>query len=200
MAHPLSLAHISVSEMDNNCYLLHANNEGLLIDAADNAQEILELAHNAGVTITKVLTTHRHWDHSRALADVIKATGATHYAPHLDAPALPVPADVELHYGDTIEFAGHDLPIVILRGHTPGGAALIAPIAGTTSIFSGDSLFPGGLGKTSSESDFERLFHDVTKYIFDVYPDDSIVYPGHGKSTTLGEQRPQLDSWWERRW
>lgn len=197
---PLSLHHISVSEMDNNCYLLAAGGEGLLIDAADDAPALLDLAARAGVTITKVLTTHRHWDHTRALAEVLAATSATHYAPFLDSPALPAPVDIELHHGDSINFAGHELPVLILRGHTPGGAALVAPIDGVDNLFVGDSLFPGGVGKTTSESDFVRLYKDLTERVFDEFSDDTVVWPGHGPATTLGKQRPQLGQWWDRRW
>lgn len=186
--------------MDNNCYLLCSEGQGLLIDAASHAPELLAMADDAGVKITAVLTTHRHYDHTRALKEVLEATGAKHYAPFLDAPAIPAPADVELNDGDTIEFAGHTLPVTILRGHTPGGACVAAEIDGTVNLFVGDSLFPGGLGKTQSEGDFVRLFNDVKEKIFDVYPDEAIVWPGHGKPTTLGDERPQLDDWWDRRW
>ena len=200
MTTELSLSQISVSEMDNNCYLLCAGDEGLLIDAADDASAILNMAEQAGVSITAVLTTHRHWDHVRALEEILRQTGATHYGSHLDAPAIPAPLDVELNNGDVIEFAGKELPVAILRGHTPGGAALAAEIDGTMNLFVGDSLFPGGVGKTTSEGDFVRLFKDLNERIFDVYGDDSIVRPGHGKATTLGDERPHLDEWWERRW
>ncbi|MCK2201539.1 MBL fold metallo-hydrolase [Corynebacterium callunae] len=200
MTNELVLHKISVSQMDNNCYLLAANGNGLLIDAADNAPALLKMAQDAGVKITKVLTTHRHSDHVRALEDILDATGATHYAPFLEVPALPATVDVELHHGDVIEFEGFKLPIIILRGHTPGGATLVAEIDGKTNLFVGDSLFPGGLGKTSSEGDFVRLFNDVKQRLFETYPDDSIIWPGHGKETTLGQERPELEAWWERRW
>ena len=87
-----------------------------------------------------------------------------------------------------------------MRGHTPGGAALVTNIDGVINLFVGDSLFPGGLGKTTSEGDFVRLYKDVTARIFDEFPYNTIVRPGHGKSTTLGEERPKLEDWWERRW
>ncbi|GAB3940298.1 MBL fold metallo-hydrolase [Corynebacterium tapiri] len=196
----LQLKHISVSSMDNNCYLLHDEHEGLLIDAADNPDDLLALAEQAGVTITAVLTTHRHNDHVRALPEVLKRTGATHYASFLDAPALPAPVDVELDQGDHIDFAGHELPVFILRGHTPGGVGVAARIDGVPNLFVGDSIFPGGLGKTHSEGDFVRLFKDAKERVFDVYRDESIIYPGHGDSTTIGQERPHLDEWWERRW
>lgn len=197
---PLRLEQISVGDMDNNCYLIHDGSQGLLVDAATDAHGILQMAQSAGVKVTGVLTTHRHFDHVRALVEVLGATDATHYAPFLDAPALPATVDVALNEGDTIEFGDHQFPVHILRGHTPGGAAIAAEIDGVTNLFVGDSLFPGGLGKTSSEGEFERLFHDVTERIFDQYPDDAIVRPGHGKPTTLGEERPKLGEWWERRW
>lgn len=200
MTHDLTLRHISVSDMDNNCYLLCSEGQGLLIDAADDAPAILDLARDAGVNITVVVTTHRHADHHRALQEVLEATGATHVVPYLDAPAIPAPADRELHDGDTIEFAGRKLPVAILRGHTPGGACVVADIDGTPNLFVGDSLFPGGLGKTSSEGEFVRLFTDVKEKLFDRFPDETVVWPGHGKETTLGAERPQLEEWWDRRW
>lgn len=186
--------------MDNNCYLLCAGGEGLLIDASDDAPRLLQLAEDAGVRITGVLTTHRHHDHVRALREVLDATHATHWASFLDAPALPVAPDVELHHGDTLDWNGFSFPVMILRGHTPGGLAIAAEIDGETHLFVGDSLFPGGLGKTTSESDFVRLFEDVKERIFEKYPDEAIVHPGHGDSTTLGAERPHLAEWWERRW
>lgn len=186
--------------MDNNCYLLCAGSEGLLIDASDDAPALRRLADDAGVTITGVLTTHRHRDHVRALEEILKDTGATHWASFLDAPALPVAPDVELHHGDTLDWNGFSFPVMILRGHTPGGVAIAAEIDGTTHLFVGDSLFPGGIGKTTSESDFNRLFTDVKERLFEQYPDDAIVHPGHGEGTTLGAERPHLDEWWERRW
>lgn len=200
MTNRLELHQISVSEMNNNCFLLVAGDEALLIDAADDAPAILALAEQAGARITAVLTTHRHPDHHRALVEVLEKTGAIHYASFLDSPALPAKVDVELNQGDVIDFAGHELPVAVLRGHTPGGVALTAEIDGRTHLFVGDSLFPGGLGKTTSESDFVRLFKDVRERLFDVHGDDAIVHPGHGDDTTLGAERPHLDDWWERRW
>lgn len=200
MENALTLHQISVSGMDNNCYLLACKGQGLLIDAADNAPALLSMADEAGVTITDVLTTHRHHDHVRALPDVLEETGATHWAPYLESPALPAPVDRELKDGDYIEFAGLRLQVAILRGHTPGGACTAATIDGTTHLFVGDSLFPGGLGKTSSEGDFVRLFNDVKENIFDRFDDDTVIHPGHGASTTVGAERPHLDEWWERRW
>ncbi|EPD70437.1 hypothetical protein HMPREF1219_00466 [Corynebacterium pyruviciproducens ATCC BAA-1742] len=196
----LRLHHISVSSMDNNCYLLAEGDKALLVDAAADAPSLLSLAASAGCTITAVLTTHRHHDHVGALGEILDATGATHYASALDAPALPRPVDHELGHGDTLDFEGHHLPVSILRGHTPGGAAIAASIDGVTHLFVGDSLFPGGVGKTTNPKDFQQLLTDVTERLFEVYPDDAIVHPGHGKPTTLGAERPHLAEWRERGW
>ncbi|MEJ5928263.1 MBL fold metallo-hydrolase [Corynebacterium sp. H128] len=196
----LILDTVSVSDMDNNCYLLVAGNEALLIDAADNAPALLALAEKHKARITHVVTTHRHSDHVRALPEVLAATDATHIASFLDSPALPAPADIELNHGDTFEFAGHTFSAIILRGHTPGGLAFAATIDGQTHLFVGDSLFPGGLGKTNNENEFCRLFKDVTERLFEVFPDTAIVHPGHGKPTTLGAERPSLLQWQERGW
>lgn len=200
MTNDLTLHHISVSDMDNNCYLLSSGGKGLLIDAADDAASLLQLAADQQVTITDVLTTHRHHDHVRALPQVLEATGATHWAPFLDAPAIPAEVDRPLNDGDTLDFASHHLPVSILRGHTPGGVCVEAWIDGVPNLFVGDSLFPGGLGKTASEGDFVRLFNDVKEKIFDRCSDDAVVWPGHGKPTTVGAERPHLEQWWARRW
>src|SRR5699024_1291343 len=200
MTNEITLHHISVSEMDNNCYLLAAGNEGLLIDAADDAPAILDMAEQAGVKITKVLTTHRHWDHVRALPEILQATSATHYAAFLESPALPAAVDVELQHDDTIELRGQKHEVIILRRHTPGGAALAVNLAAIPQLFAGDSLCPGGVGQTHSEGDLVRLYKDVTARLFDIYPGESGVWPGHGNCTTLGDERPQLGSWWDRRW
>lgn len=195
-----TLHQISVSEMDNNVYLLAADGTGLLIDAADDADAIMQLAERARVDITDVVTTHRHEDHTRALSEILSRTGARHWASFLDAPALPARVDVEVREGEAVEFAGHRLDTMILRGHTPGGLAVVAEVDGTPNAFVGDSLFPGGLGKTIGEGEFVRLFNDVKKRLFDVYPDETVVRPGHGAPTTLGDERGSLDEWWQRRW
>ncbi|MCT1585529.1 MBL fold metallo-hydrolase [Corynebacterium sanguinis] len=200
MSTTFTLHQISVSDMDNNVYLIASEGKGLLIDAAADAPAIFRLAEEAGVEITDVLTTHRHEDHTRALPEVLERTGARHWASFLDAPALPAPVDVELGDDDAIEFVGQRLNTMILRGHTPGGAAVVVDIDGTPNAFVGDSLFPGGLGKTAGEGEFVRLFKEVTTKLFDVYPDATIVRPGHGEPTTLGKERASLDEWWRRRW
>lgn len=93
------------------------------------------------------------------------------------------------------------LEVIHLRGHTPGSIALLyRDPNGHPHLFTGDSLFPGGVGKTGSPSDFTSLLDDVETRIFGELPDETWFYPGHGDDSTLGEQRGQLAEWRERGW
>jgi glyoxylase-like metal-dependent hydrolase (beta-lactamase superfamily II) len=196
----------SVSEMNNNCYLLTSRARGaqLLIDAADDPTRLLELVHEGAPDgrLDVVVTTHQHWDHHRALRDVIAATGADSAAGADDAAELPVIPDRRLAQGDTVEFGDITLSVIHLRGHTPGSVALVYnDPSGTPHIFTGDSLFPGGVGNTQGDAArFSDLIDDVQHRVFDVLPDDTWVYPGHGGDTTLGAERSQIPEWRQRGW
>ena len=203
----LTIRKASVSSMDNNAYLLTCRATGaqLLVDAADDAPRLLALVEEGGGGLDVVVTSHQHWDHVRALADVVAATEARAAAGAEDADALPDPVDDRLVNGDTVRFGEVTLDVVALRGHTPGSVALAYRDAedpdGFTHLFTGDSLFPGGLGNTKNPGQsFDSLFRDVTERVFDVYDDDTWVYPGHGKDTTLGAERPHLSEWEARGW
>ena len=204
----------SVSEMDNNVYLITSKTSGVqvLIDAAADAPAIGELIESAredtpcARRLTTVITTHRHWDHIRAWAVVVEQTGAGTAAGVDDAEAITEETGVAqkglLQHGDTAIFDGISLRVVGLRGHTPGSVALVyEPEDGAPICFSGDSLFPGGVGNTQQDPDrFASLWTDVKERLFDAYPDDTVVHPGHGASTTLGQERPHLQEWRERGW
>ncbi|HLS73023.1 MAG TPA: MBL fold metallo-hydrolase [Actinomycetaceae bacterium] len=202
----LTLRTLSVSEMDNIVYLLDAGDQ-LLIDAADDAEAILALA--APDRLRTVVTTHRHWDHHRALPEVVAATGARTAAGEEDSDDLPVTVDRRLRHGDrvAVDDAGAVvLEVIGLRGHTPGSVALAytedatGPQPGRVHLFVGDSLFPGGVGKTAGPAEFTSLLDDVEQRLFAVYPDDTVVWPGHGLPTTLGAERPHLPDWRRRGW
>ncbi|NLW99051.1 MAG: MBL fold metallo-hydrolase [Actinomycetales bacterium] len=200
----LTIRKISVSAMHNNVYLLTCSATGaqLLIDAAHDPALIQTLIAEGTGRLDAIVTTHQHWDHTRALAEIAAATGARTYAGADDADALPVPPDVRLSDGDTVTFGEITLDVIHLRGHTPGSVALSYPDPdGHAHIFTGDSLFPGGVGNTKNEGQsFESLYADVTSRIFDRYDDDTWIYPGHGADTTLGVERPHLAEWRERGW
>jgi glyoxylase-like metal-dependent hydrolase (beta-lactamase superfamily II) len=194
----------SVSEMDNNVYLLTCRATGaqLMIDAADDPRRCLALVAEGTGRLDHIVTTHQHWDHTRALADVAAATGARTYAGADDADALPIAPDVRLEHGETLAVGESSLSVIHLRGHTPGSVALAyRDPGGRTHLFTGDSLFPGGVGNTTRPGqDFDSLLADVTSRVFDVYDDDTWFYPGHGADSTLGSERPHLAEWRERGW
>ena len=200
----LTIRKASVSSMDNNAYLLTCRSTGaqLMVDAADDAPRLLDLVQEGGGVLDVVVTTHQHWDHTRALSDVVAATGARTAAGAEDADGLPVPVDDRLSHGDTVVFGDVTLDVVALRGHTPGSLALAyRDPSGFTHLFTGDSLFPGGVGNTKNPGQsFDSLYRDVVERLFDVYDDDTWVYPGHGKATTLGVERPHLEEWRARGW
>ncbi len=195
----LVISKLAVSEMANNAYLLRctATGQGLLVDAAAEPGALRALVGDAD--LRTVVTTHGHWDHHRALPDVVAATGARTVASAEDAADLPVPVDRTVAHGDTVEVGEQVLEVVHLRGHTPGSIALVWRGAGTH-VLTGDSLFPGGVGKTWSPEDFASLVDDVEQRLFAVLPDDTWVYPGHGRDTTLGAERPALPEWRARGW
>ena len=197
----LTISKLAVSEMSNNCYLLRdpATNEALLIDAAAEPEALLQLID--GADLRTVVTTHGHWDPHRALPQVVEATGAVTVAHPLDAGDLPVPVQRPVEHGDTVTVGGQTLEVVHLRGHTPGSIALIwrgGADAGTH-VFTGDSLFPGGPGRTTNPTDFNSLMDDLEARIF-VLPDGTWFYPGHGNDSTLGAERPHLGEWRARGW
>ncbi len=193
----------SVSAMDNNAYLVLDLGTGdhLLIDAADDPPRLLDLLDAATGDLVGIVTTHRHADHTGALAAVAARTGAPVLAGEPDADHLPVPADRRLRHGDTIAVGSLVLDVVALRGHTPGSVALALTVDGVPPlVFTGDSLFPGGVGRTWSAADFQQLIADVTERLFEVYPDETVVLPGHGDNTTLGAEHPALPEWRARGW
>jgi glyoxylase-like metal-dependent hydrolase (beta-lactamase superfamily II) len=200
----LTIRKASVGGMANNVYLLTCARTGaqLLIDAADDPERILLLLEEGSGSLEIIVTTHQHWDHHRALAPVAEATNATTAAGDADADALPVIPDRRLRHGDTLTFGEVTLNVIHLRGHTPGSVALVYnEPTGHAHIWTGDSLFPGGVGNTQKDPDrFASLLGDVQTRIFDVYDDDTWAYPGHGPDTTLGAERPHLQEWRERGW
>jgi len=199
----LTIAKLAVGPMDNNAYLLRCTQtgEGLLIDAANEAGRLHELVRLDGPPVSAILTTHRHPDHWQALAETVTDADAAVYAGEEDADELPVAVDERLSHGDVITVGDATLDIIALRGHTPGSiAVLYRDPEGFPHLFTGDSLFPGGVGKTLSPEDFASLMDDVEGRIFGELPDETWFYPGHGNDSTLGEQRPHLAEWRERGW
>lgn len=204
----------SVGHMDNNAYLLTCRRSGeqLLVDAAADPERLLALVKegSGGARLSAVVTTHRHPDHHGALESIVTVTGAAHLAGAPDADAIDVPVARRLRHGDVITVGHVALDVIGLRGHTPGSVALAyrepatatAPgaVPGRVHLFTGDSLFPGGPGRTTDPASFRSLMTDLVERVFDVHDDATWVYPGHGDDTELGRERPHLQEWWDRGW
>jgi glyoxylase-like metal-dependent hydrolase (beta-lactamase superfamily II) len=203
----LEITKLAVDEqMSNNCYLLRCTDAGdqVLVDAAAEPKRLLELIGDGG--LTAVVTTHQHWDHHRALADVVAATGATVIAGTPDADAITeqtgVAVDRSVGDGDTVEVGTCTLRVIAVAGHTPGSICLVYDDgSGSPHLFTGDSLFPGGVGNTQGDAvRFQQLIGDVSAKLFDTLPDETWFYPGHGNDSTLGAERPHVAEWRERGW
>lgn len=208
----LVVRRIAVGDMDNNVYVLtSADGEQVLIDAAADPDAIEALlaaaAADASPRLRYLLTTHSHHDHIGALAAVASAhPEAELLAGGADADAITratgVPIARRLRHGDVLDVGGIEFAVIGLRGHTPGSVALAVSRPGAPSqVFTGDSLFPGGVGNTGRDPQrFRSLFADVRARLFEAYPDDTVVWPGHGRPTTLGAERPHLAEWEARGW
>ncbi|TNM39608.1 MBL fold metallo-hydrolase [Nocardioides albidus] len=203
----LTITKVAVDEkMSNNCYLLRCRESGaqVLIDAAASPETLLPLIGDGG--LDRVVTTHQHWDHHRALADVVRETKAVVVAGEPDADAITeqtgVSVDQRVGDGDTVAVGACDLEVIRITGHTPGSICLLyRDPDGHPHLFTGDSLFPGGVGNTFGDADaFATLIDDVETKLFGALPDDTWFYPGHGNDSQLGVERPHLAEWRERGW
>ncbi|WP_240640919.1 MBL fold metallo-hydrolase [Nocardioides ferulae] len=208
----LTITKVAVDEqMSNNCYLLRctATGEQVLIDAAAEPETLLPLIGDVG--LQAVVTTHQHWDHHRALAAVVNATGAEVVAGAPDADAITEQTGVavgrRVGQGDPVQVGESRLEVIALAGHTPGSIALLFDDPGTEAqpghphLFTGDSLFPGGVGNTfGDEAAFAQLIDEVETKVFQRLPDSTWFYPGHGDDSTIGAERPHLAEWRNRGW
>ncbi|MBD0860250.1 MBL fold metallo-hydrolase [Gordonia sp. zg691] len=202
-----TIVKLSVGPMDNNVYVVtsRATGDQLIIDAANDADTITAVLQSIEGTPKLIFTTHQHFDHWQALAAVAEFTGVPTAAGRLDAGELPVTPDRLVDDGDTIEIGDLSFEAIHLAGHTPGSIALAltdvdADGRSIVHLFTGDCLFPGGIGKTWKPEDFDTLIDDVSTKLFDRFDDSTVVYPGHGTDTTLGAERASLPEWRERRW
>lgn len=197
----LIISKLAVGPLSNNTYLLRCRATGtqVLIDAAHQSDEILTLIGSDSLTL--VFTTHSHPDHWQALTEIVSATGAVTCAPFADVRNIQPTTDRELQHGEIVVFGECALEVITVGGHTEGCSMyLYRDPFGHEHLFSGDALFPGGLGKTNSPEDFTTLLHGVKTHAFDQLSDLTWIYPGHGDDTTLGAERPQLDDWESRGW
>jgi len=188
---------IVVGPMDNNVYILRCRRTGdaMLIDAANEHEELLEICKRLGVN--QVVETHGHWDHIQAVPAVREA-GISVAVTSADAGMLP---SYDLILEDDEQLSVGDLRIRTLAtpGHTPG--SICFAVEGTNLLFTGDTLFPGGPGNTTFENaDFDTIIRSIDRRIFAAFKPDTLVLPGHGASTTVGNESPHLQEWVDRGW
>lgn len=190
---------LPVGSLQANCYLVVGDGPALLVDCGDDADAIRTfVAEHAPDGVGAIVTTHRHHDHIGALAALAADTGAPCFAGGPDVDAIEEATGVRCRGvwdGDVVRAGSVEATVVGLVGHTPGGIALSLPGV----LLTGDSLFPGGVGKTTRAT-FEQLLGDVEVKLFDAYADAVRVLPGHGDPTMLGAERPHLDEWRARGW
>jgi glyoxylase-like metal-dependent hydrolase (beta-lactamase superfamily II) len=186
-----------VGPVANNVYVVRCRRTGeaALIDAANEHDRLLRVARSLGVT--SVLETHGHWDHIGAVEHVRDA-GIDVWVRAEDAELLP--SYDHLLEDDTVHQVGElRLRTLHTPGHTPG--SICFALENTPLLFTGDTLFPGGPGNTTFDGgDFATIIASIEQRIFAPYRDDTVIWPGHGANSTLGVERPNLDTWIERGW
>jgi len=194
-----------VGPMASCCYLAGLENgDGVIIDPGDEAERIIQNARQAGFTIRHIILTHAHADHIGALEEVrsafpdAEAVAHADDAPMLGRPSLnlslflgsPIkcrPPDRCVAEGDTIALGHIRLAVIHVPGHTPGGACYYSAEAGV--VFTGDVLFAGGIGRSDFPGGNESLLLRGIRCKLLGLPPETIVYPGHGPATTIGEEK-----------
>lgn len=186
-----------VGPFENNVYVIRCRRTGeaTLIDAANEHDRLLGVAHRLGVT--SVLETHGHWDHIQAVEQVRDA-GIDVWVRAEDAALLP--GYDHLLEDDTVHRVGAlRIRTIHTPGHTPGSISFA--VEETPLLFTGDTLFPGGPGNTSLEGgDFATIIRSIDDRLYRVFDDGTIIWPGHGAPSTIGAERPHFGEWVDRGW
>ena len=194
----LEVHKLVVGPYDNNVFVLRCRETGdaVLIDAANEHEKLLELCTR--LNVRRVLETHGHWDHIQAVP-AMREAGLEVAIAAADAPMLKdVGYDVFIDDAEIIPVGNLRLHAIHTPGHTPGSISF--HVEGTPLLFSGDTLFPGGPGATKFEgSSFETIIDSIDNKLF-TFPAHTIVLPGHGVDTTIGNERPHLQEWVDRGW
>jgi glyoxylase-like metal-dependent hydrolase (beta-lactamase superfamily II) len=188
---------VVVGPMDNNVYVLRCKDTGeaVLLDAANEHDRLLDLCRRLGVR--QVLETHGHWDHIQAVP-AVRDAGYEVGVTAADASMLPS-YDFVLADGEVIKVGRLRLHTIATPGHTPG--SMCFRLEGSPVLFSGDTLFPGGPGATRFPGgDFPTIIRSVEDRLFRRLPPETLVLPGHGDDTTIGNESPHLQEWIDRGW
>jgi len=183
----LRIDKLTVGAFENNCYVItcRLTGESVLVDAPADAPRILE-----GVKGTHprfILITHTHMDHLGALSELKSALGIPVAVHPLDAKGLRSPPEILLTDGGTVSFGKIQMKVLHTPGHTPGSVCFFTG----NYLISGDTLFPGGPGKTRSPGDLRQIIESIREKIF-CLPEDTQIYPGHGDSTVLKKEKEEF--------
>ena len=185
-----------VGPFENNVFVVRDKNSGeaVLIDAANEHQLLLDVCRRTGVR--RVLTTHGHWDHIQAVTAMRDAGIKVGIA---DADAAMLPSyDFTIPDNEVLTVGGLRFRAIHTPGHTPGSTCF--ELEGHPVVFSGDTLFPGGAGNTATKgASFAEIISSIDRRLLTL-PAETLVLPGHGLDTTVGTERPNLDTWIERGW
>jgi len=178
---------IETSPFATNAYIVvcRATQDCVLIDAPGEALKILEFLKKTNPRY--ILITHNHMDHTEALQELKARLNIPVAAHPSDAQRLPVSCEVSLNDGDVIAFGKTELKMLHTPGHTPGSVCFLKD----KYLLSGDTLFPGGPGKTNTPEAFKQIIDSLKKKIF-ILPDDVLIFPGHGESTVLGKEKEEF--------
>jgi glyoxylase-like metal-dependent hydrolase (beta-lactamase superfamily II) len=201
----LDVEMLTVGPIAENCFLVRreGSNRVLVVDPGEEAERILAAVAASGAEVEAILLTHTHFDHVGAVAPVAAASGAPVYCPQLEVPVLAdimsfVPyegfgpfesydADETVRGGETLELAGLELDVIFTPGHSPGHVTY--SVRGEDAIFSGDVLFQGSVGRVDLPGgDGPTLLASIAG-LLDSHSDETVVYPGHMGTTTLGAER-----------
>ena len=169
---------------DNNAYVIVCpqTNESIVIDTPPDAEELVAVAK--ATDVKAILITHNHMDHIQSFAEVVSALGAPVGIGEPDAHALPTPADFFLLDGEEVKAGTVSLKAIFTPGHTPGSTCLTMG----RRLFTGDTLFPGGPGKSGTPKKLKQIIDSITGKLF-VLAEDVIFYPGHGDDGDLSSSR-----------
>lgn len=183
----LSIERIETQPYGTNAYLLVCLKtlKSVLIDAPGEAKNILGKLKRTKPKC--ILLTHSHMDHTGALFQIKQALDIPIAAHAEEAPRLPLPPDIFLQDGETIVLGETKLKVLHTPGHTPGSLCFYTE----PYLLSGDTLFPGGPGKTGTPSAFAQVVESISNKIF-VLPDFVQVFPGHGEDTTLNKEKEEF--------
>ena len=194
----LEIRKLPVGEYQSNCYLLvdTPNNNAVLIDPGDQAEKILNWL--GSIEIQGILITHGHHDHVGALETVRHELGAFVYIHQADVEMYNLEADFLIHHGEQFNIGAELIEFVHIPGHTPGSVGFILYQSGEIKrAIVGDAIFPGGPGHTVSPEALATSVNSLSETVF-TWPDDVILYPGHGDPTTVGLERKAFEAFFSQ--